>query len=598
MSGQPNNKPTDASKFREQYLAELAQQIANDDKNLQANKIYKKTGQTPSIVLDTRTSGEKLADKQRLKIEIRRGLSEIMDGSTAERVVQEMDDDALEFLAQRLPEIVSILKPKYKYGVPLVNFMTFMMEYIKSTRETGDYLAGNQATSGKQVLMGIRQILGEMINKETLGQVADALDRNITGANIQIGNAIRRDLVVLASAIPTKDELERIVTIENANLAREIQKQLSEALEELPTTDQIRNLLNMLNRTTSLRDSKHQEEILLKLHELLTLKPEVLQQIQLIRNEIGGVDEQIAGLRGDLEKRREEEAQLRRLSEGLTPQQKAELRREMKQVNELPFKEDKIQYIDSILKKGTVGMFILNKQSKEDFFKQITGGTHSRSIGDEKLNLMIEEINNRIGILTGFVPERRESLGAEEPAKSPLRKGNGIRKGRGVKGGNIADLTGVVSNQKLVPFGKYFINARKLGEDIITIKRPSGQGINEYPSRRVSKEMGEVMRKIVGGGQPEFSQLEKLSDDEKIYLKNLVKKSDIGDRLTLITPNKDDDDKDIHAFEVMKGEILSGNDNVDLVKKFKILILKLLRKELLPRNQGKDLLLDLATLGY
>jgi hypothetical protein len=42
MSGQPNLHPTDASKFREQYLAELAQQVAIDDKNLQANKIYKK----------------------------------------------------------------------------------------------------------------------------------------------------------------------------------------------------------------------------------------------------------------------------------------------------------------------------------------------------------------------------------------------------------------------------------------------------------------------------------------------------------------------------------------------------------------------------
>jgi hypothetical protein len=77
-----------------------------------------------------------------------------------------------------------------------------------------------------------------------------------------------------------------------------------------------------------------------------------------------------------------------------------------------------------------------------------------------------------------------------------------------------------------------------------------------------------------------------------------VKKAQIGDRLSVPTPNKDDDDKDIHQYEVMKGEILSGNDNVEMVKKFKILIMKMMRKELLPKSQAKDILLDLATLGY
>ena len=650
MSGQPNIKPTDASKFREQYLAELALQAANDDKNLQANKIYKKTGQSPSIVLDTRTSAEKLADKQRLKIEIRSGLSEIMDGATSERVVQEMDDDALEFLAQRLPEIVSILKPKYKYGVPLVNFMTFMMEYIKSTRETGDYLAGNQAASGKQVLMGIRQILGEMINRETLGQVADALDRNITGANIQIGNAIRRDLTLLASVIPTRDELEREISAGNAILSREIQKQLSEALEELPTTDQIKNLLNMLNRTSSLRDSKHQEEILLRLHELLVMKPEVLQQIQLIRNEIGEsqresgrqitelkkfVGEQLAqndelskgrtrtalsqltdlitrqlreqltlrdlsdeemrifieqklaeqtkGLQADTDKRREEEAQLRRMSETLTPEQKIRLAETKRTPTQLLKIADKKAYIQEQIK------LVKGQQTQKEIFNDVVGVEGIAGMSKEMLDKVIDEINKRIDILASAYSRPLNPLSAS---------GNGLRKGRGIKGGNIVDMIGVVPTPKLVPFGRYFINARTLGKDIIAIKRPSGQGINEYPSKKVSRDLANVMRTIVGGGQPEFSHMEKLSDEEKIYLKNLVKKVDIEDRLKLIAPSKDDDEKDTHSFEVMKGEILSGNDSVDLVKKFKILILKMMRKEMLPKTQAKELLLDLATLGY
>ena len=66
--------PSDFSKFRQQYLANLALEIKNNDINLQANKIYKKTGESPVQVLDTRTTAEKEADIQRLKIEVRKEL--------------------------------------------------------------------------------------------------------------------------------------------------------------------------------------------------------------------------------------------------------------------------------------------------------------------------------------------------------------------------------------------------------------------------------------------------------------------------------------------------------------------------------------------
>ena len=48
----------------------------------------------------------------------------------------------------------------------------------------------------------------------------------------------------------------------------------------------------------------------------------------------------------------------------------------------------------------------------------------------------------------------------------------------------------------------------------------------------------------------------------------------------------------------MKGEILAGNDSAELVKKFKLLIMKLVKSDLLPKGQARDLLMDLATIGY
>ena len=78
----------------------------------------------------------------------------------------------------------------------------------------------------------------------------------------------------------------------------------------------------------------------------------------------------------------------------------------------------------------------------------------------------------------------------------------------------------------------------------------------------------------------------------------LAKTTHLLDRLSIPTPNKGEDEKSINQFEIMKGEILNGNDSVDLVKKFKLLIVKLVSKDLLPKGQAKEILMELATLGY
>jgi hypothetical protein len=56
------NTPAQRSAVREQYLSSLQLQIENNQKNLNANKILKYTGETPTQIIDTRTTEEKFAD--------------------------------------------------------------------------------------------------------------------------------------------------------------------------------------------------------------------------------------------------------------------------------------------------------------------------------------------------------------------------------------------------------------------------------------------------------------------------------------------------------------------------------------------------------
>jgi len=165
------------------------------------------------------------------------------------------------------------------------------------------------------------------------------------------------------------------------------------------------------------------------------------------------------------------------------------------------------------------------------------------------------------------------------------KTGKGLKKGRGI-------------SSDYRDFGINKINHKKLDDGILTLRRKSNTNIPDMPSKRISRKLQKIIKHISGGGVPDYNDLNSLDDNEKDYLHKLISKSNLNDRLSVPAPSKDQEEKDFHQFEVMKGEIMSGNDSRELVKKFKVLILKLSKQNVLPRNEVQELLEDLLSLGY
>jgi hypothetical protein len=158
---------------------------------------------------------------------------------------------------------------------------------------------------------------------------------------------------------------------------------------------------------------------------------------------------------------------------------------------------------------------------------------------------------------------------------------------KGIKQGNIH-----------VPFGKYILNKNKLDSDLVYFKHTKGYGVKGFPMSKVSSKLGSVLRTIIGGGVPKFEELNGLSEDEKEYLHKVASKAGIMDKLSIPTPSKDKLEQDIHQFEVMKGEILSGNDSPELIKKFKLLLLRLSKSGQIPKREAMEFMEDLIQLGF
>jgi hypothetical protein len=157
---------------------------------------------------------------------------------------------------------------------------------------------------------------------------------------------------------------------------------------------------------------------------------------------------------------------------------------------------------------------------------------------------------------------------------------------------------GIAVVPRFIPFGRYIINKKRLDDNIVSLKTRAGGYLSNFKSQKVSNKLGKVFRVILGGGIPRYEDIDELTDEEKAYLHKVAKASDILDRINIPTPNKKQEEQEINQFEIMKGEIMSGNDNAELIKKFKILLIKLSKNNILPAREGKDILFELTSMGY
>ena len=185
------------------------------------------------------------------------------------------------------------------------------------------------------------------------------------------------------------------------------------------------------------------------------------------------------------------------------------------------------------------------------------------------------------------------------PPTNPLGiAGLGIKRRVGRPRGSGMPKPEVQKIPNFIGFGINEINQKKLKDGIVKIRRGTRTNYPDMPSKRVSNNLQNILNTIVGGGIPKYEELGKLDEEEKEYLHKIISRSNLTDRLSVPAPSKDQQEKDIHNFEIMKGQILSGNDSLEMVKKFKLIVRKLSKQGLLPKTDVDDMLDTLLELGY
>jgi hypothetical protein len=204
--------------------------------------------------------------------------------------------------------------------------------------------------------------------------------------------------------------------------------------------------------------------------------------------------------------------------------------------------------------------------------------------------------------------ERRGEIGLKGRGmnRRPLAPSSRFPTGRAILGyglsrKNVAvDMTRGIQNTMptYVPFGRYIINPSKLSRGVLEVKTLNGGKLNKYPTKEISPTLTKIMKRILDDRMPDEYDFKEMDLEDQNYLFDLAKDAKINERLNIPTPKLSKDGEEMNRFEILKGQIISGNDNREMVKEFKTMLLKLSNEGRVKKAEAREILMDLTAMGY
>ena len=158
------------------------------------------------------------------------------------------------------------------------------------------------------------------------------------------------------------------------------------------------------------------------------------------------------------------------------------------------------------------------------------------------------------------------------------------------------NIQGVIEKEpSYVPFGRYAINKHRLAGDILMLRTPKNGVVLKLPTQKISNKLSKIITTITNKGVPSFEAIGELDTNDKEILHKILQECHITN-ISTPNPSRDKSDDMYRRFIILKGEIVAGNNNPALAKELKRLIIILMGKDLLPKREANQALVELALL--
>jgi hypothetical protein len=537
-------KPADLAKYRETYLSNLRLKAANIQKSADALSLLGETGEVVKMRDDTRTASEKRGDILRMKVEVLGDLYKITSPDEADAILGELSDTELIFLNDAMALIIPDIQIKYRKGVPTPIFVAYLRRMMKNAERTLGVRYGLQTGGAENALLTDKNILSTLVNFDTLDRLEDVVN---AAPDSQMKENVLGMISVLRKQIPTREELTNLRDFPSQ---KDIRALLSKMLDNVPSDKDVIELTIDLEGAVSRRDLLDSDNILFKIAEKIKLpESDILERealVSLVQRELKG---------GDFSR---------------------------------PLPEAEAEFVG-----GESALFTPDSFRQLKVSKQREVLEKLRVAGDIKMGKTIlkrASSASMTAIYTDWYERQPTSVIKAVAADTSTIEGTGIALRPVMK----YDMP----KRGFQKLGTKWVRKSDLIKEKLCVRQPSNQSVPSIPVQRISKKLATILIGILDNGKPEYSDLEELSDEDKLLLSTISSTTKLGSKLSLPTPNKSKNEKEEHRFQILKGQILAGNDSPQIVKELKTLLMKFMNDRRLSKTEVLSILETLVSMGY
>jgi len=141
-----------------------------------------------------------------------------------------------------------------------------------------------------------------------------------------------------------------------------------------------------------------------------------------------------------------------------------------------------------------------------------------------------------------------------------------------------------------ITIGKYKAHKTKLIGGKLQMRSNNNNQVHNLKSQIITKNIRDILLKLNKNEIINFSDVDKLNTEEKDQLYMIGKKLHITQLFDIPSTLKSQEDKLKDEFILLRGSLLAGNNNPDLLRKFKIVLLKMKNCKLISLQEYNEVL--------
>jgi hypothetical protein len=165
------------------------------------------------------------------------------------------------------------------------------------------------------------------------------------------------------------------------------------------------------------------------------------------------------------------------------------------------------------------------------------------------------------------------------------------KKNRGIfKDEIVGTGYGMNNDNTYITIGKYLVHRNNLLGGKLQVRSPNKNQVYGFKSQNITNNIKDILLKLNKKEPISFKDVDKLNEQEKNQLYTIGKKLHVSELFDIPSTLKSNEDKLKDEFILLRGSLMAGNNNPDLLRKFKIVLLKMKNNKLISLQEYNEVL--------